>query len=89
MPETKIVRVQVARLIRQTCDVNVEVPAGMTDSQIVARLDEVYDDSGLDSLTWEDDDEWGQEPGTHSLVDSSDQVGIADVTLEDDEPDED
>lgn len=56
-------RVQLARLVRQTKDVTIELADG-ADPDDAAR--EAYeDDEGMD---WDDDCEWGADEGTHALI---------------------
>lgn len=62
--------VQLARLVRQTADVYVEAPSR---EALESRLGEVYAQFDKDDA-WEDDNEWGCEEGTHTIVD---EIGAA------------
>ena len=60
------VRVQLARLVREVADVEIEVPEGATEETILEAARNFWDDQS-DHLSWEPDHTWGVEYGTPSI----------------------
>ncbi len=58
--------VELAQLVRQTCLVTVEAPSRKA---LAKKLSGVYEAEQGDSPNWEDDNHWGADEGTHTLLD--------------------
>jgi len=86
--ETRKVKVQLARLLRETADVFVEIPAEMTDSELEDRLREIYD-SYDDEERWTPDDCYGCDRGECVITGPAAATEVTDVELDLDDEDED
>jgi hypothetical protein len=66
MSDTKTVRVQLARLVREEASVVVEVPTDVDGDELSRHIFENYEED----LEWTPDYEWGSDEGTHQVFES-------------------